>query len=492
MADKFVKHQVSPRQARALSRQASVKFSARMGTAAKVAAGSAGKIGKKSAEVAEKVTKPVVAGGAKAVGGVAKVKSAAEGGDMVDDVPKIGLGMASRPVAGGAKKVGKFVGRAAVKSSKARLQARFSRSSTSARQTSRRAGQPVARGARRVSRVAVQAVNAATRTVVKVVAVVISQITAAVSPLMLAVVAALVVIALVIAILPAWVVNFINRGGEAQLVGVPSEYESILTAAGSICPAVKPYLLAGQIEAESGWNNDVVSSAGAQGIAQFMPGTWAQHGFKANTDEPGDITNAQDQIWSMGKYMCHLYGEVEGISSKDRPYELALAAYNAGIGRVISAQGVPAIEETQQYVKRVLEYAQKYMGGGTGPINASQKAILDAARRYFGAPYVWGGESAAGMDCSGLVTLVFRQFGLEIPHHANTAATNNQGTLIPPGAIQPGDVLYFSDASGYYDHVAIYSGVKNGVRMQMEAMTYGVPMGEYPVPARTFIAKRYF
>ena len=55
---------------------------------------------------------------------------------------------------------------------------------------------------------------------------------------------------------------------------VPAQYAALVQQAGSICPAAPPSIIAAQIEAESGWDPNSVSSAGAQGISQFMPGTW--------------------------------------------------------------------------------------------------------------------------------------------------------------------------------------------------------------------------
>ena len=59
---------------------------------------------------------------------------------------------------------------------------------------------------------------------------------------------------------------------------VPSEYAAFVQAAGEVCAGIPGSLIAAQIDAESGWNPDALSPAGAQGISQFMPTTWLEIG----------------------------------------------------------------------------------------------------------------------------------------------------------------------------------------------------------------------
>ncbi|MCW2963962.1 MAG: hypothetical protein JWO17_1214 [Actinomycetia bacterium] len=74
------------------------------------------------------------------------------------------------------------------------------------------------------------------------------------------------------------------------------------------------------------------------------------------------------------------------------------------------------------------------------------------AMQYLGVPYVWGGSTPAGFDCSGLVMYVFAQLGISLPHYA--AAQYGFGTPVPPDQLQPGDLVFF-DGLG---HVGIYIG----------------------------------
>ncbi len=78
---------------------------------------------------------------------------------------------------------------------------------------------------------------------------------------------------------------------------------------------------------------------------------------------------------------------------------------------------------------------------------------VETAFAYHGVPYLWGGESPAGFDCSGLVLYVFRQHGVSLPHYSGSQFL--LGQKIVPAALQPGDVVFFG--SPIY-HVGIYVG----------------------------------
>lgn len=87
--------------------------------------------------------------------------------------------------------------------------------------------------------------------------------------------------------------------------------------------------------------------------------------------------------------------------------------------------------------------------------SASASAIISYAQSFIGVPYVWGGSTPSGFDCSGLVQYVYAHYGVNLPRV--TTAQENSGTVIPVSAAQPGD-LYFWGAKGSSYHVAIATG----------------------------------
>lgn len=85
----------------------------------------------------------------------------------------------------------------------------------------------------------------------------------------------------------------------------------------------------------------------------------------------------------------------------------------------------------------------------------SGAAIAQYASTFIGVPYVWGGTTPSGFDCSGLTQYVYAHFGKSIGR--NTIAQENAGTIIPVSQAQVGDLLFWGSRGSTY-HVGIYMG----------------------------------
>lgn len=82
--------------------------------------------------------------------------------------------------------------------------------------------------------------------------------------------------------------------------------------------------------------------------------------------------------------------------------------------------------------------------------------IVATARRFTGVPYLWGGNSIKGVDCSGLVWMSYYMNGILLPRDASQMAL--AGEEVPLQSLRSGDLVFFGNAEGAINHVAIYTG----------------------------------
>jgi peptidoglycan DL-endopeptidase RipA len=148
-------------------------------------------------------------------------------------------------------------------------------------------------------------------------------------------------------------------GGDFQRT-VPKEYRKPLKQAAKECPELTPRLLAAQLDQESGFDPDAVSKAGAEGIAQFVPDTWAVWGQDLDGDGVASPYNAREAIDAQARLMCFLIFEAKSSGIDGDPINLALAAYNAGWSNVVRYDGVPPFDETENYIKRIRDRQDGY------------------------------------------------------------------------------------------------------------------------------------
>ncbi|HYT09747.1 MAG TPA: NlpC/P60 family protein [Mycobacteriales bacterium] len=280
---------------------------------------------------------------------------------------------------------------------------------------------------------------------------------------------------------PGGVAGGMLKGG----VPVPARILSLIgpavQAAGN--PNLTESVLAAQLFQESGFDPRVVSPVGAQGIAQFMPGTWAAHGRDENGDGRADPFDPQDAVPAAARYDTAIAAQVAGVPG-DRT-ALMLAAYNAGPAAVLAYQGVPPYQETQAYVRRILDLASEWaltpglVGGGEGPvpppepgqIELTGNRIIDTAMSWavgqVGSWYQWGGactdpfgsDAMGRCDCSSLVQQAYAHAGVSLPRVAADQAT--VGQEVRPPDVQPGDLIAIEGSLGSptrAGHIGMYVG----------------------------------
>jgi Cell wall-associated hydrolases (invasion-associated proteins) len=110
-----------------------------------------------------------------------------------------------------------------------------------------------------------------------------------------------------------------------------------------------------------------------------------------------------------------------------------------------------------------------------GPAESPKWLLIQTARTYLGVPYLAGGTSRDGLDCSGFVHLAAEALSLELPRTA--AGISSGAETIPDEALEPGDLLFFG-IDGHITHVGIYLGGSTFIHSASRGLRTGVIISE--------------
>lgn len=194
-----------------------------------------------------------------------------------------------------------------------------------------------------------------------------------------------------------------------------------------------------------------IFAATAVGMLGSAPALAATDGFLLKVGSAGsDVSTLQQDLRALGYFPSD-----EGITNYFGPTtRKALLAFeqDRGLKRSDAVDAslmrlIHTAAEKSQAPHR--KDAARDSNGSLG------QQIVQKALSFVGAPYVWGGDTPSGFDCSGFTHYVYSLFGIAL---ASTAAAQaQQGQYVSKAGLEPGDLVFF-DTMGGISHVGIYIG----------------------------------
>jgi cell wall-associated NlpC family hydrolase len=153
-----------------------------------------------------------------------------------------------------------------------------------------------------------------------------------------------------------------------------------------------------------------------------------------------------------GKVLALLGQQKAVLASAQANLRQEIAAQQAAAAAAAAQQAAAARAAQQNAVAQQSAATQQVAssggssGGTVAPVNVPSGGSRNAeavavAERYIGVPYVWGGESPAGFDCSGLVAYAYGQVGLYLPHY--TVAQYDMLPKVSMSDLEPGDIIFY-------------------------------------------------
>lgn len=174
----------------------------------------------------------------------------------------------------------------------------------------------------------------------------------------------------------------------------------------------------------------------------FLMGSGAEAATLRLGDQNAEVRILQERLASLG----YLIGAADG--NFGALTEAAVKAVQAG--NALEADGIVG-EATWNILSTAKKSVSRNIGG-------SAAQVLRTAEQFLGVPYVWGGSSPTGFDCSGFTQYVFAINGIYLPRTADIQYQT--GLPVRFGELKPGDLVFFSTYEPGPSHVGIY--LENG------------------------------
>ena len=209
---------------------------------------------------------------------------------------------------------------------------------------------------------------------------------------------------------------------------------------------------------ESGGNQFTKSPVGAVGLMQVMPQHWQETANRWGSDlwDPwvnirtaADILTQNYLRWGSWEQAAAAYfGAIDG---------------QGNVTGAVDAHGTSGHDYLNRFTNNLVALGFNESNGTANllvagvQVSSATQDMLAQAMSALGTPYVWGGASEGGFDCSGLVVWAYQQVGVSVPRTA--AEQFNATARIEQADLLPGDLVFFKNTSGPgITHVGIYVG----------------------------------
>ncbi|MFD4420602.1 C40 family peptidase [Agromyces sp. NPDC058484] len=191
-------------------------------------------------------------------------------------------------------------------------------------------------------------------------------------------------------------------------------------------------------------------------VAAGIVGTLAipAYAFAPGTEGPQFATSAETELTKAQAQSVEVPGDVIAAPVTKDAYA---AVTGAEIEAAAEAAEAAAAAEAARVAaeQQMTSYAAGYSGPSVGDFlqnppypDFDLASVYNVATQYIGVPYVYGGSTPAGFDCSGFIMYVYAQFGISLPHSA--AGQGAAGTRISEADAQPGDLVIMPGHDGFY------------------------------------------